>query len=154
MIIREGRSIDLERCLDMAENFYEVAGYKDDIPMCGESCISFMEAAMDQGMLHVAEVDHEYLNGYVVGFVLGICSPSVMNKNYLAGAELAWWVEPEYRKGEMGIKLLKAIEKSAKDLGVKMWSMMSLEAVEPERMAKLYKSLGYKATERTYVRVL
>ena len=149
MIIRAGQLIDLERCLDMAENFYEVAGYKEDIPLCRDSCREFMEFAMSQGLLFVAA-----LEGSVVGFVLGIASPYIMNKNYLAGAELAWWVEPEYRKGSTGIKLLKAIEKSAKDLGIKMWSMMSLESVEPEKMERLYKALGYVPAERTYVRVL
>lgn len=148
MIIRAGQLIDLERCLDMAENFYEVAGYKDEIPLCRDSCRFFMETALKQGMLFVAT-----LEGHVVGFVLGICSPYIMNKNYLAGAELAWWVEPEHRKGSTGIKLLKAIENSAKDLGVKMWSMMSLESVEPEKMDRLYKALGYTQAERTYVRV-
>ena len=148
MIIRAGQLIDLERCLDMAESFYEVAGYKDDVPLCRDSCREFMEFSMSQGLLFVAALEDS-----VVGFVLGIASPYIMNKKYLAGAELAWWVEPEHRKGTTGVRLLKAIEKSAKDLGVKMWSMMSLESVEPEKMERLYNALGYTPMERTYVRV-
>ena len=149
MIIRAGQLIDLDSCLDMAEEFYAVSGYSEDIPICRDSCREFMEVSINQGLLFVADTGSK-----IVGFVMGIASPAVMNKAYLSGAELVWWVNPEHRKGPTGIKLLKSIEKSAKELGVKMWSMMSLESSEPEKIDRLYTALGYKRVERTYVRVL
>jgi len=149
LIIRAGQAIDLESCLDMAERFYEVAGYNEDIPIDRDSCRTFMNVSIQQGLLFVADTGKQ-----IVGFIVGIASPSIVNKDYLSGAELAWWVEPEHRKGTTGIKLVKAVEKSAKELGVRMWSMMSLEAQDPEKIEKLYFAMGYKRTERTYVRIL
>lgn len=148
MIIRLGAEKDIERILILSENFYEVAGCKEIIPFCADSSEEYIIISIDMGLLSVAE-DH----GLVVGFVLGIAVPFLMNKDYLVGTEIAWWMEPEYRKGSAGIKLLSHIEKSAKEAGCVMWSMMSLEESEPEKMERIYLSRGYKKTENTFTRV-
>lgn len=147
-LIRSGTEEDIDQCLTLAENFYEVAGYSDSIPFCEESSREYFQISLDMGLFSVAD------EGEIVGFILGIAVPFVMNKNYLVGTELAWWVEPEYRKGSTGIKLLSHIENCAKELGCKMWSMMCLEDQDPEKIEKIYLSRGYRKTERSYTRNL
>lgn len=148
MIIRAAIESDISECLEMARNFYDVAGYKKDVPFCADSCAEWMKFSISQGLLFVADAGQK-----LAGFVIAVASPFIMNRKYLAGAELAWWMEPEYRHGSAGIKLLKAIEDSAKKSGIKFWSMMSLEEVDPDKVDKLYRSMGYQKTENTYMKV-
>jgi len=143
MNIRLAQSGDKERVLEMAQNFYSVSGYEEHIPFDRETCADLFDTSMSMGLCSVAE-DHE-----IVGFVLGIAAPALMNKNYLMGCELAWWVEPAYR-GHVGIDLLKQIEDSARKLGLRMWSMVALETQNPEMVEKIYLDSGYTKTERTY----
>lgn len=148
MIVRHGKAEDIPRCLEMSENFYKVAGYDSVIPFCAESSEVYFEAAMEMGLFSVAE------KGGLVGFILGLSIPFLMNKSYLVGTELAWWVEPEYRSTNIGVKLLEHIEKSAEEAGCVMWSMMCLESQAPEKMEELYLKLGYEPRERTFTKVL
>jgi GNAT superfamily N-acetyltransferase len=144
--IRAAQIEDLSACLVMARKFFAVCGIKGvefDFDTCAERFIT----AVGQKLCFVAESQ-----GQLVGFVLGAACPSIFNKHILAGVELAWWVEPEFRNGILGIKLLKAIENSAKEQGIKSWSMICLEAQEPEKVESMYLRLGYEKTERTFVR--
>lgn len=150
MIIRHGTMDDMAECLVMAENFYQVAGYKSVIPFCAETTAKYFKMALDGfGCMSVAEKE-----GKLVGFIVGLVSPSLVNENYLVGTELAWWMEPEHRKGSAGIRLLRHIEKSAKEIGCILWSMMCLEEQAPEKIEKMYLSEGYKKTERTFTKIL
>lgn len=132
----------------MAEKFWEVSGYGDLIPYDHDSTEEYFRASMNCGLLAVSEQE-----GQITGFIAGVAAPSMVNRNYLIGAELAWWVEPEYRKSGDGIRLIRHIETKAEDIGCKIWSMMSLEAQAPEEMENLYLKLGYTKAERTYVKV-
>lgn len=148
MNIRNATDSDIPSIVGMSANFYKVAGYDKHIPFCPDSTAEYVKVALDMEMVCVAENDQQ-----VVGFVLGIIAPFIMNRNYLSGCELAWWVEPEHRTGSAGIKLLKAIEQKAEKLGVKIWSMMCLESQEPEKVESMYLKLGYTKAERTFTRV-
>jgi len=136
---------DKESVLKMARNFYAVSGYEDHIPFDMETCGELFDVSLGMGLCSVLD------DGELVGFVLGIAAPAVMNKNYLMGCELAWWVEPEHR-GKAGIKLLRHIEKSAKEMGLKMWSMVALEDQSPEIVGEIYLNSGYRKTESTFTR--
>ena len=142
-MIRKGALSDKERVLEMARKFYSACGYESHIPFDYDSCASLFEMCLD--LCSVAEVD-----GKLVGFVLGIQTPYLMNRNYMVGGEIAWWVEPEYRG--IGIKLLRHIENTAQELGLKMWSMMCLESMEPEKVSEIYLKSGYQPTERSFAR--
>lgn len=144
-MIRNATEADEERVLAMAKDFYAVSGYEQTIPYDRETCAELFHASLNMGLCAVAEKD-----GEVIGFVLGMAAPSMMNKHYYIGAELAWWVEPEHRKGMAGIKLLRHIEKSASQMNLSMWSMMALEELNPDGVERLYLNSGYQKTESTY----
>ena len=149
MLIRKGASADIPRCVEMAADFHKIAYGLMGIEFCPDSTARAFEMCLRHELLSIAE--H---NDVVIGMVAGVKAPMIMNNDHLVGAELAWWVEPDYRKTSAGLKLLKFAEKLAKEAGVKMWSMMLLESSEPEKVAKIYAKMGYKPVERTYLKVL
>ena len=90
--VRKGKAEDREQVLAMARKFYAKCGYESHIPYDYDSCSQLFDTCLEMGLCSVAEVD-----GKLVGFVIGISSPFLMNQDYRIGAEIAWWVEPEYR---------------------------------------------------------
>lgn len=148
MLIREGLESDIDQCVEMASEFHKIAYGLYGIEFCPDSTYVAFEVCLSHGLLSVAEID-----GKAIGMVAGVKAPMIMNNDYTVGAELAWWVEPEYRKTSAGLKLLKFAENLARKAGVHMWSMMLLESSEPEKIAKIYDKMGYKPAERTYLKV-
>ena len=119
------------------------------IPFDADSTVDYFALGLQCGLFSVAEKD-----GNVVGFIIGISAPCMVNRNYKIGAELAWWVDPQYRHGGDAIRLVKHIEQKAKEAGCALWSMMCLEAIEPDKVEKMYLHLGYEKGERTFTRRL
>lgn len=149
MFIRVGNENDIERCIDLSENFYQTTAYIKHIPLDRNSCRAYFELSISDDMLIVAEKD-----GVVQGFALVVKAPFPMNANYFVGAELAWWIEPEHRNGTAGLRLLKRAEEQAKKAGVKFLTMVSMQASMPEKIHKLYTSSGYRHEESTYLKVI
>lgn len=132
--------------IELARKFHQCTAYTA-IPFDAETASDLFDSALGQNLVFVAE--H---GGEVVGFVLGLAFPSVLNKKVLMGSELAWWVEPEYRGTSAGIKLLNHIEQSAQTLGVKAWSMICLESLSPDMVEAIYLRMGYRKSERSYTK--
>ncbi|MES2367709.1 MAG: GNAT family N-acetyltransferase [Pseudomonadota bacterium] len=149
MTVRAGTAQDFLSCIPMAERFWSVAGYAGDIPFDADSTVDYFAMGLKAGLFAVAEK-----SGEVIGFVIGVTTPSMVNRDCLIGAELAWWMEPEHRNSMDAIRLLKHIELMAKEAGCKLWSMMCLEALEPEKVEKMYLKMGYEKSERTFTRRL
>lgn len=135
--------------LDMAREFYAVSGYAEHIPFDADTCYNQLEVAMEQGMCFVADKGHE-----LAGFIMGLAVPAMMNRNYLMGVELAWWVKPAYRNSPLSVKLLKSLESAAKSRGVVLWSMVCLDTQSPEKVGGMYERLGYHRTETTFSKAL
>lgn len=64
--------------------------------------------------------------------------------------ELAWWVEPQYRKSSLGPRLLIRAEQWARDKGCRLLKMVAPVA-EP-RVGDFYRDCGYEAVETAYVK--
>lgn len=146
MITRHATNDDLPEILRMAERFWAQTDYK--VPFDADSITSVFDMCMGQNLCMVLEGDG------VHGFVVGIKFPLMGNNAYMIGAELAWWVDEEYRSGRNGHMLMQAIENAAKDSGVRFWTMMNLESLNPEVAEKIYLRSGYKKTESTFLKEL
>lgn len=86
-------------------------------------------------------------NGRLVGMLGYVVFPHFLSGELVSG-EVFWWVEPEFR-GE-GVKLLRAAEERSRDYGAKYMQMIAPN----ERVAGLYRRLGYQAIETSFQRPL
>lgn len=148
MSTRHATPADIPRIVAMGRKFWSQTAYAS-IEYCPDSISESALEMMAQQLLIVAEVE-----GVVVGAVGAMATPLYANRDVLASAELYWYVEPEHRDSGVGKALLVAIEEAARSRGVKLFGMMLLEAVEPEKAAAIYKRLGYLPGERTFFKVL
>ena len=142
-MIRHATKDDYLVIEEMAKSFFELAYF--GVPYKAGSALFYMDMALEQNLLLVAE-----LNGEVVGFAGGLLFPLIGNNDYMNGSEMAWWVEPEYRGGRLGIQLMQALEKAAKEAGCTFWHMVFMETSMPEEVEKIYQKMGYKNRETSY----
>lgn len=145
MIVRPAREEDFARIAEMGELFWNLTPYADAIPYSHEAVIHYSRMMLEQGILYVADVD-----GKVVGAAGALFMPALGNLDYLVGAELFWWIEPEHRNAGNGMALLNALEDGARTAGATLFSMMAFENLDPEKVGAIYERKGYRRSERTY----
>lgn len=68
--------------------------------------------------------------------------------------ELWWFVLPAHRGGRSAIGLLKAYEQWARDRGCRRCNMIHLESLQPEKIGRLYSSMGYSKVETAWSKSL
>lgn len=117
------------------------AGIIKDNPDCARA---FAERVLSGGTVLLGEE-----NGMVVG-LLGF----VMADHHFSGqryaAELMWYVEPEYRKGGIAMKLMWEAERLAKTMGAETM----IFTAPNDSVGAIYKRFGYEPMEVAYRKVL
>lgn len=83
-----------------------------------------------------------------VGLLAAMIQPFHFGIDPIA-TELAWWVEPEARKNNVGKELVEAFEFWAKKLNCTYIAMSCYADVD---LGKFYQSLGYALHEKTYIK--
>lgn len=146
--IRIATADDIPRIIEMGRKFWAQTDYIA-VEYDPGSIEHWSMLMIDQGLLLVAEADSR-----VVGSVGALAAPLLGNVKYLVASELFWWIEPEYRTVGLGAALLMGIEGAARAAGVKFFSMLALNAVDPERAAKIYLERGYKLVEWSFMKDL
>lgn len=66
--------------------------------------------------------------------------------------EMFWFVLPEFRGTTIGLRLLANFEKWGKDHGAAHTCMIAMENSMPQEMDRLYRRIGYRKLETTYVK--
>jgi hypothetical protein len=146
-MIRLGTTKDIPQIVEMARDFWKETIY--DEPFCSETVAAMSQLCIDQGLMCVVDID-----GVLEGFACGVKGPLLANAEVLSGTEVAWWVNPDHRKGRNGIALLLSLEQQAKAQGIKYWNMVFMESSMPEKIEGIYKKMGYKKTEVFYTKVI
>lgn len=82
------------------------------------------------------------------GLIAGLITPHFFNPKLLTLCELFWWVNPAFRNGRSGLKLLDAFTKCSKHVDM---IDMAIETESPISDKCLLKR-GYKKTETHYIR--
>lgn len=131
----------------MARQFHSLTQYKDT-EFDEASCFLLFKSSLEQGMCLVSESDQ------VTGFIIGMIFRCPFNQMVKMASELAWWVKPEFRQSSAGIKLLKALQDSAKENGAESLTMICLETINPDQVQGIYERMGYSQTERAFLRKL
>lgn len=96
------------------------------------------------GMLHIIIVRDD---GRLVGYHASVIDTLIHYKNVLAAKGDLHWLHPDYRKGTIGIKLLKEVERTLKLRGVQV--MYDFTKLYLDK-GPVFEHLGYRAIERTY----
>lgn len=104
------------------------------------------EKMIDDGLATVLIAEK---NGVMLGGLGFINAPDLHNGEMIA-VETFWFVAPEHRG--IGIHLLNAFEKWAKENGSDKTAMIHLTDSMPERLKRLYLKRGYRLIEKHYVR--
>lgn len=147
MMVRDGTAEDLPAVVEMAREFWKHTMY--DEPYDQDHVHMMASMALDHGLLAILEVD-----GKVEGFTAGVRGPLLGCASVQTGTEIAWWVNPESRKGRNGLALMKHIEDQAKAQGVKYWTMIVMESCQPEVGEAIYRRMGYQKSETSFTRIL
>lgn len=151
MKVREASISDAKELIEMGQSFFTQSGYEDIFAFDKETFKETVKHLILDTTGTIFVVDD---NDKAVGMAGALLFPFYMNKDVLSCQEIFWWINPENRKGLAGMKLLKAVEKWAKDNGAFTFNMMCLEHLEPEKVEKLLTIKGYNKTERHFMRIL
>lgn len=148
-MIREATEADIPRVLEMGRRFFETAGWPDVAEWDDASTEWTLRFLIEQptGALFVAEED-----GHVVGMTGGMVMPFYFNHTHRTGQELFWWVEPEHRG--IGSGLFDALEAWAREAGAQTFTMIAVDRLKPDVMARIYRARGYRPSEHAFIRRL
>ncbi len=139
-MIREAVVADIPRLLDMGARFAERAGLVDHVGYNPDDMA-------DTFRLMIENPAHLVLIGES-GAVGALSGPHPFNHAHTIAQEVFWWSE-----GREGLRLLQAYEDWAAERCHSV-GMITLEAVEPDRTARLFERKGYRPLERTFLKVL
>lgn len=149
MYARLADKADLPEVLNFCRRFWASLDYSRHIPFDVKTSLQTLQDMLADGMLFVAEEDL-----ILAGMIGGVVSHSFVNANTLVGAELFFWVQPEFRRSGAGKALMDAIEARARERGCTLWSMIAIDTMGAEKVGAMYERAGYTRTEWSYAKVL
>ena len=130
----------------MGRDFLQYSEYRN-LQVTDEEMQAGIAGVIANEMSFVAEID-----GQIVGFILGIIGPMWFVQRVRIAVELAWWVDPAYRITTAGVRLLKAFESHATNMGVQYIAMSDLVVQGDTPVARLLGRMGYSVTERMHTK--
>lgn len=148
-MIRPATHSDIPEIARLGEEFHAQAGWSDVFSYSVEDCAVSLEEFMRSGAFICLVADE----GAIVGMASGLVCPVYFNRAHLSGEELFWWVSKDAPQ-MTGIRLLEALEGAARDRGCQSWQMKSVDRLSGDRMAKLYRRRGYRASEHSFIKRL
>jgi len=91
-------------------------------------------------------------NGVLVGYVFMFVFPHLHYASTLWAASDIFWLDPAYRQGLAGFRMLRLTEKGLKELGVRVLHFNAKLHFEASRgtIGKLLERMGYKPVETVY----
>lgn len=93
--------------------------------------------------LHITTAREDRL----VGYLMSIVHPHLHYKSTLMAFQDIMWIDPDYRKGRNGIRLIQASEGFLKARGVKQIFLGTKLRLD---LGSLFKRLGYEPVEMIY----
>jgi len=139
-VIRQAVEGDIPRLLEMGAKFSQAARLIEHVGYDPES--------MERTFRFLIETPDHCLLVSDNGAIGGIRSPHPFNLSHWIAQELFWWCE-----GGGGLKLLDAFEEWAAEKCSTV-RMITLEALNPERVGNLYRRRGYSPLEHGYIKRL
>lgn len=148
-LIRQATAEDIAQLSEFGSKFFQYSGYGKLLTYSAEGMVHALYTILDTGVIFVAEVD-----GRLVGGIMGIMSVLWCQPSVPVAAELAWWVDEQYRNHPIGIRLLKQFEDYAKEQGAKVVVMSDMLLEGRSTVGEMLNRFGYETTERSHMKVL
>lgn len=137
---------DLSDVLRMARRFHEESPYSG-MSFSEDRLKDFFSIYLSDPTKVIVILSEQ--DGRPRGMICGMAdSPHFSDEK--AATELAWWMDPEYRKSKDSVLLMRAYEDWGRRIGASV-TQMALLSSSPD-VSKLYEKSGYSLTERTYVK--
>jgi N-acetylglutamate synthase-like GNAT family acetyltransferase len=137
-LIRPATVADIPVLVDLGQTMHKesiFAPYNYDTEKVSELINSLITTRF--GIALVAEEA-----GVIVGGFIGVVCEHYFGRD-LQSQDLALFIAPEYRQGTTGLKLIKAYIVAAREKGAKQVMLANSTGYQPERVAKLFESLGF-----------
>lgn len=150
--LRGARVEDIPELVKHGEEFYKMTRHVNEgIPYNPEAVANLCHLLVTTpaGFILVLTVDDN-----IVGFILIAYGPFPFSPDILTAMELAYYIDPKYRKGKYAKFLLEHAEAIAKMQGAKYLTMISMESCHPRHAESVYESMGYSRTETSYTKEL
>jgi GNAT superfamily N-acetyltransferase len=148
MTIREATIADLDHLVTMALHFLESTKYGQLFPPDRARLTTLARTCLAQGVIVVAE-DR---GGDLVGMIAVAAMTSHPWSARAYAEEQAWWIEPAYRSGTLGPRLLNYVHEWARLQGLAFVKMG--EPVDAPGVGAFYARLGYRVVETAWVKEL
>lgn len=144
-MIRPAALADIEQMVVLGQRFHAYADVAE-IPFDPESFrLTIKRGLLDSNQCYlVAEI-----GGAVRAMAGAIAYPPYFNHAAMTGQEMFWWSEC----GE-GMRLHAALATWAMGRGCQSFTMIALANTHSARMARLYKRMGYRPSEQTFIKGL
>jgi N-acetylglutamate synthase-like GNAT family acetyltransferase len=143
MIIRRARPSDLPSIVAMVGDFIQGTQYRSILPFLPDTILELADRVLQVGVIFVAEVDDR-----LVAMIAGFAVDEPIGRRKMLD-ELAWWVDPAYRRGSVGPKLLRCWEEWARQAGLEMVKMIA--PAESPGVGEFLQRRGYQPIETTYI---
>ena len=145
------RSMTMEDCQPVAEmgrKFHDQAGWSDIMDYRVDDCVASLQQFMAAGVFAGFVSD----NGGIDGMIGGVFSPVYFNHSHLSCEELFWFVDDAPQSA--GLKLLRTMEETLREMGASSIQMKTLSKLNDERMPAMMTRMGYRASERSWIKRL
>ena len=148
MLIREASPFDIPELVRMLRRYKNLTPLEFLSDLDNEDYIVQLltQLMAGRGVVLIAEKE-----GVQIGMLIGCISPSLWSNEHLLLTEMAYWVEPEYRGGTAGYRLLAEyceIGKKMKQEGRICNFMISKMSNSPDLQ---YQRFGFQKLEEFWV---
>jgi GNAT superfamily N-acetyltransferase len=147
-VVRKARPEDARRVFEMAGHFLANSSYGRWFPLNARMLAQTIKQTIEGGVIFLLEPRP----GQVVGMLAAFPIQDPFSGQGIAD-EIAWWVEPEYRRGLAGTRLLRALESWARQKQLSLVTMVA-PAESDGDVGRFYQRLGYTKAETKYVKRL
>lgn len=146
-MIRDFTMLDAPKVISLGKQMHEESVYSnlDFDPL---RVLELAEQVVNNPQMFMAKV---FDDGEIKGFVAAYVSPHFFG-NDLTSGDFAVYVLPEFRKGLIGVKLIKSYIEWCDQKGVKEPLLGVSAGINEEKIGKLYRKLGFTKEYRIYKR--
>lgn len=130
----------------LEQHYREIGLYNSKVVF--DPQVDSYEGLCDAGVLHILAVRAD---GKLIGYCANLIMQHLHYKATKSSINDVFYIHPDYRKGFVGIRLIKETERVMKELGVDVISF-GFKTYAP--LDKLFERLGWDFTEKTYTKYL